>query len=201
MSEQVCGKPKLGLLDMPGVTPAQVGSFYEAAASFFRQVPWKKVGYEAAIKVECDKFQSGPWYAVLMGQSGLTTGLALYEDLKALRRMWADDRDDEDNARRSVVTTVTFGEEWDIPVADLEAAKKHGWQVARPDAYPEVFHKERGLSMRPPLAWELELVAGCLRAIPAFVTRHQQDDPAREEIMVSVASGQAKFVLSWVVDR
>src|SRR5438445_12665042 len=35
--------------------------------------------------------------------------------------------------------------QWDIPVADLEAAKKHGWQVARPDAYPEVFHKERGL--------------------------------------------------------
>jgi hypothetical protein len=45
-----------------------------------------------------------------------------------------------------VVTTVTFGEEWAIPVADLEAAKRHGWRVARPDAYPEVFHKERGLS-------------------------------------------------------
>ena len=200
MSEQVCGKPKLGLLDMPGVTPAQVGSFYEAAAAFFRQAPWKKVGYEAAIRVECDKFQSGPWYAVLMGQSGLTTGLALYEDLKALRRLWASDRDEEDNARKSVVTTVTFGEEWDIPVADLEAAKQHGWQVARPDAYPEVFHKERGLSMRPPLAWELELVEGCLRVVPEFVTRHGQYDPAKDEITVPVASGQSKFVLSWVVD-
>ena len=39
--------------------------------------------------------------------------------------MWVDDQDDEDNARNSVVTTVTFGEEWDIPVADLVAAKKH----------------------------------------------------------------------------
>jgi len=52
---------------MPGVTPEQVGSFYQAAASFFRQKPWKKVGYEAAIRVECDKFESGPWFAVLMG--------------------------------------------------------------------------------------------------------------------------------------
>ena len=135
-----------------------------------------------------------------MGQSGLTTGLALYEDLEALRRMWAGDRDDEDNARQSVATTVTFGEEWDIPVADLEAAKKHGWQVARPDAYPEVFHKERGLSLRPPLAWELELMEGCLRAVPEFVTRRKQDDPAREEMTVPVASGQLKLVLSWVVD-
>jgi tetratricopeptide (TPR) repeat protein len=77
MSEQVCGKPQPGLLDMPGMKPDQVASFYEAAAHFFRLAPWKKVGYEAAIKVECDKYQSGPWYAVLMGQSGLTIGLAL----------------------------------------------------------------------------------------------------------------------------
>src|SRR5438552_11694012 len=94
MCAHVCGKPKPGLLDMPGVTPDQVGSFYAAAASFFRQAPWKKVGYEAAIRVECAKFQSGPWYAVLMGQSGLTLGLALYEDVEALQRMWASERDD-----------------------------------------------------------------------------------------------------------
>jgi hypothetical protein len=89
MCGHVCGKPKPGLLDMPGVTPAQVARFYEAAAFFFQEAPWKQVGYEAAIKVECAKYQSGPWYAVLMGQSGLTTGLALYEDLEALRRLWA----------------------------------------------------------------------------------------------------------------
>lgn len=199
MTDHICGKPQPGLLDMPGVTPEQVGRFYETAAAFFRQAPWKQVGYEAAIKVECGKYQSGPWYAVVMGQSGLTTGLALYEDLKALRRMWAGERGDEDNARQSVATTITFGEEWDIPVADLEAAKQYSWQVARPDAYPEVFHKERGLSLRPPLAWELELLGGCLRAVPDFVNRHQQDDPAREEVSVPAESGPLNLVLSWVV--
>jgi hypothetical protein len=45
--------------------------------------------------------------------------------------------------------------------------------VARPDAYPEVFHKERGLSLRPPLVWELELMEGCLRAVPDFVNRRR----------------------------
>jgi tetratricopeptide (TPR) repeat protein len=198
--EHVCGKPKPGLLDMPGVTPAQVASFYEAAAFFFQKAPWKKVGYEAAMQVECGKFHSGPWYAVLMGQSGLTLGLALYEDLEALRRLWAGERADADMARLSVATTVTFGEEWDIPVADLEAAKKHGWPVARADAYPEIFHKERGLSLRPPLAWELELMEGCLRVVPEFLDRHPQDDPATEEITVPVASGPLKLVLSWVAD-
>jgi tetratricopeptide (TPR) repeat protein len=199
MCAHICGQPQPGLLDMPGMTPAQVGSFYEAAAGFFRQAPWKKVGYEAVIKVECDKFQSGPWYAVLMGQSGLTMGLALYEDPNALRRMWARDHT-EDDARQSVVTTVTFGEEWNIPVADLEAARRYCWQVARPDAYPSIFHKERGLSMREPLTWELELMEGCLRAVPEFVTRHPQGDPAREEVTVPVASGPLRLVLSWWVE-
>src|SRR5207237_10017222 len=118
-----------------------------------------------------------------------------------LRRLWAGERADEDNARQRLATAVTFGEEWDIPVADLEAATKHGWQVARPDAYPEVFHKERGLSLRPPLAWELELVEGCLRAVPEFVNRHKQDGPGKEEISPPVSSGHLKVVLSWVVEE
>jgi hypothetical protein len=200
MLDHVCGKPQPGLLDVPGVTPEQVGSFYEAAADFFGRAPWKKVGFESAIKVECDKYRGGPWYAVLMGQSGLTTGLAVYEDLRVLQRMWAGDAGDEENARRTVGTSVTFGEEWDTPVADLDAAQRYGWKVARPDAYPSVFHKERGLSMRPPLAWELELLEGCLLAIPGFVERRRQDDPTREEITVRVGSGDLPLTLSWVVE-
>ncbi len=196
LSEHLAGKAEPGLLDAPGVTPAQVAGFYEAAAAFFRQAPWKKVGYESAIRVECDKFDGGPWYAVLMGQSGLTTGLALYDDLKTLQRLWTRDADDEENARETVGTSVTFGEESDIPVADLEAAKRHGWPVARQDAYPSVFHKERGLSTRPPLAWELELMEACLRAIPDFVNRRPQDDPTREEATVATASGELTLGLS-----
>jgi hypothetical protein len=70
--------------------------------------------------------------------------------------------------------------------------------VARPDAYPSVLHKERGLSLRLPLAWELELVEGCLRAVPEFVNLRKQDDPAREEFKVQSASGELRLGLSWV---
>jgi hypothetical protein len=71
LGEHLVGEPPPGMLDAPGVTPERVAGFYEAAAGFFRQAPWKKVGYESAIRVECDRYQGGPWYAVLMGQSGL----------------------------------------------------------------------------------------------------------------------------------
>ncbi len=201
MAEHVCGKPRPGLLDMPGMTPEQVGSFYESAAAFFAQAPWKKIGFEAAIKVECDKFQSGPWYAILMGLSGITAGLAIYDDLEMPQRMWASDKDDVESGREAVGTSVTFGEQWGISVADLEAVQQNGWPVARPDAYPEVFHKDRGMSVRQPLVWELELMEGCLRAVPEFVDRRKQDDPTKEEFTVPVVSGQLRLVLSWVVEK
>lgn len=200
LGESLFGKPEPGLLDMPGIKPEQIGPFYEAAASFYQQTPWKKVGYEAAIKVECDQFQSGPWYAVLMGQSGLTMGLTLYEDLNILKRMWTGNYTEEENARMTVATTVLYGDESEIPPADLEAIQRYHWPVARPDAYPSIFHKERGLSSRPPLAWEIELMESCLRAVPDFVNRRSQDDPTTEEITVPVASGERKLRLSWVVD-
>jgi hypothetical protein len=41
---------------------------------------------------------------------------------------------------------------------------------------------------------------GCLRAVPEFVDRRKQDDPAREGMTAPVALGQLKLVLSWVED-
>src|SRR5262249_23399898 len=59
----ILGKPRPGMLDVPGVRPEQVGAFFEAAAHFYQQAPWKIVGNDATIQVECKKFESGPWYA------------------------------------------------------------------------------------------------------------------------------------------
>jgi tetratricopeptide (TPR) repeat protein len=200
MSEHVGGPAEPGLLDSPGVGPEQAAGFYDAAASFFLRMPWRKTGYESAIKVECDKFSGGPWYGVLMGQSGLTAGLALYDDFETLRYLWSSRSDNETSARETQALSVTFGEEWTIPVADLDAIGQHGWKVARPDAYPDLGRKERGMSTRLPLAWEVELMEACLRAVPEFVDRRQQDDPTKEEMTVPTASGELKLALSWVVE-
>jgi tetratricopeptide (TPR) repeat protein len=200
LNEHIGGKPRPGLIEIPGITPAQIGAFYDAAATFFEQAPWQQVGYESALKIECAKFQSGPWYAAIMGQSGVTTGLALYDDLSALQQVWRSPSDDRDSMRKDTATTVTFGDDLDIALSDLAAAKQYGWKVARPDAYPEIFRKEPGMTLRPPLAWELELMTTCLRAVPGFAVRRRQDDPAREEVAVPTASGSLALALSWIVD-
>jgi hypothetical protein len=197
LSERVIGKPRPGLLEMPNVKPEQVAAFYVAAAHFFRHAPWRKLGYETAIRVECDRFTGGPWYAVVMGQSGLAQGLAVYEDRKMLQKMWQGGASTDENTWHSVGLSVIFGEEVDLPLADAEAARRYGWTVARDDAHPWVVHKDRGKSFRRPLAWELELLTACLRTVPQLVERRPQDDPTVEEMTAPLSSGEIKLTLSW----
>jgi tetratricopeptide (TPR) repeat protein len=199
LAEQMGGKEPPGLL-ASGLTPEQLGSFYEAAAFFYREAPWRRMGYEAAFRVECDRFRGGPWYGVVFGQSGLAFGLALYDDLRLLQGLWSDRGSDEDHARETVATSVTFGEETELAAADLEAARRFNWKVAQPEAYPIVYRKERGQTMRPPLAWELELMEGCLRAVPEFIKRRRPDDPTTEEILVTTVSGELPLRLQWAAE-
>jgi hypothetical protein len=187
-----------GLLDIPRVTPEIVAGLFKAAAEFHRQAPWRTVGDENAIKVECERFQSGPWYAAVIGQSGITAGLALYEDLRVLRKLWNRVSPDHECIRQAVALTVTFDPENDANPKNLEAARRHGWEVANPEAFPTVFRKERGLTIRPPLSWELALLEGCLRAVPEFIARHEPGDTTKQPLTVRLAAGKLNLVLSWV---
>jgi hypothetical protein len=182
------------LLDGPGMKPSQVASFYAAAAEFYRRKPWQQVPSDTIIKVECDKFQSGPWYTVVMGQSGVEQGLAIYEDLTALQAMIVGDASEEENTRGMSALSMMFSEVFDISFRDLDAAEKHGWTVAGPEAYPLVIRVNPGLAIRPPLVWELELLEGCLRTIPEFLT----EKAATCSKTVLVTSGELTLRLAWV---
>src|SRR5439155_18770623 len=117
-----------------------------------------------------------------------------------LQGLWSDGGSDEDHALETVATSVTFGEETELAAADLEAARRYHWKVAQPEAYPIVYRKERGKTMRPPLAGELELMEGCLRAVPEFIKRRRPDDPTKEEIIVTTVSGELPLQLQWVAE-
>jgi tetratricopeptide (TPR) repeat protein len=188
-----------GLLDMPRVTPRIVGSLFRAAADFYRKAPWRTLGDRYGIRVECPRFNSGPWSAVVMGQAGLTLGLALYERLDQLRALWANDPDQQPELMRRITSlAVTFDRESLARPKDAFAAAQHGWEVVDPEAFPDVDRKEPGLSIRPPLSWELILLEGCLRAVPAFLSRYAPGDAVRSKMTVPVATGELDLVLSWV---
>lgn len=170
LAEHLVGPRQMGpLIGAPGITLEQVESFFAAAADFYRARPWRDVPADSVIRVACDQFSSGPWYIVVMGQSGLELGLALYEDLHVLRTILTSNLSDEETGRRTTGLSITYGEVFEIAPQDVDAAEEHGWEVAGPEAYPSAMRINPGVSFRAPLKWELRLLEGCLRAVPQFI--------------------------------
>lgn len=89
------------------------------------------------IRIACERFDSGPWYAVVMGQSGIEQGVALYEDLLLLHQLLAGQLSDEEYGRRTSALSVTFGEAFEIAPEDFDLAEEHRWSVAGPEAYQD----------------------------------------------------------------
>lgn len=187
--DDLAGDDQPGLLDMPGVTPRMVKALFEAAAHCYRQVPWKKLR-QRTIKVECPKLKIHPWYAILTGQDGTPPGLVLYDDLEGLDCIQHGDMTVKE-ARQFSALAVLFGAIENLPEADQEAVEQYRWKVAGRRAYPAVYRKEQGGKLRSPVAWEQELLAGCLRVLPEFVQR-------RRKTPLNVASGTLPLVLEWL---
>jgi hypothetical protein len=185
--------PLLEVLDV-----AAAGSFYEAASSFYCEAPWAAYEDEGAIEVRCPQLGGGPWYAVIMGQAGMTYGLAIYEDLDWLKHVWTEEVTESEQVAGTVATAMTFGPKDAILKEDLAAMKQHGWKPANPRAYPEAYHTELGMTMRMPTAEEFRLLDTCLRAVPPFVRKRGQDDTTPETIAVKLPSGPVTVTLAWV---
>jgi hypothetical protein len=183
-----------GILTVPGVTPELAAGTFAAAADFYRAAPWRLVSADVPIRIESTAFQSGPWFAVVMGQGGMLQGLALYEDLALLRKLLGGRMKDDGLRRKNAGLTMYFGEAFDIPAADLHDLERLGWPIAGPEAYPILLRVNQGMNIRRPLAWELKLLEASLRAVMAFV-QHKAEKPISYEIPTS--GGPVPLTLSW----
>lgn len=145
------------LATVPGMTDALQRGLYAAAADFYLARPWRKLPSDTPLDIH------GPdgrlVHAVVMGQSGVQQGLAIYEDRKTLA---AALRGDEKAAARSTSLAVMFGEAFEISARDHDAIERKGFDLAGPEAWPLVIRVDPGFVTRPPLAWEVELITACL---------------------------------------
>jgi tetratricopeptide (TPR) repeat protein len=152
------------LAAVPGMTDDLQRSLYAAAATFYRARPWRQLPADTAIDVR--GADGRLVHVVVMGQSGVQQGLAIYEDRAALDAARAGD---DAAVERGTSLAVMFGEAFEIHVMDHDRIESRGFEVAGPEAWPLVIRLDPGLVTRPPLAWEAELITACLRDVPAFV--------------------------------
>ncbi len=181
---------------MPGITPAQARDFYRAAARFYRQVPWRSVGGDEPIQVECEQLDGGPRFAIVLGKKGRVKGVWLCDDWKTC--VLVERGRYEAIADHLRYTALHFGDRTEISPDDLEKARRHGFEVAGPRAFPVVLRKEPGGDFRSPDAGELELLEACLWVIPDFLKRAEDRKPDVYEYAFKGAVGKMSLDLSWV---
>jgi hypothetical protein len=154
------------------------------------------VGSDEPIEVECEQIGGGPRFAIVLGKKGKTKGLWLCDDWKTCFLM--ERAEYKAVADHLQYTALHFGDRSQISPNDLEMAKRLGFEVAGPRAYPAVFRMERGRTIRPPDARELELLEACLGVIPDFLTRAKDRKPEVLEYAFKGRSGKMSLDLSWV---
>jgi hypothetical protein len=181
---------------MSSVTPIQARDFYRAAATFYRQTPWRSVGGDEPIKVECEQLEGGPRFAIVLGKKGKVKGVWLCDDWKTCVLVQRGRY--EAIAEHLRYTALHFGDRTEISPNDLEEVRRHGFEVADPRAFPVVLRKKPGSDFRSPNAGELELLEAALCVIPDFLKRAEDREPDVYEYTFKAADGEMTLDLSWV---
>src|SRR4051812_49482014 len=119
---------------MNGVTPEQAHAFSRTAARFYRRAPWRSVGGDEPIEVECERLGGGPRFAIVLGKKGKTKGLWLCDDWKTCFLM--EQAEYKAVADHLQYTALHFGDRSQISPNDLEMAKRLASKGATPRHTP-----------------------------------------------------------------
>ncbi|MBI4606490.1 MAG: hypothetical protein HY721_31380 [Planctomycetes bacterium] len=157
------------LVRVPGVTLEQLAGLHRAAAGFYRSRPWLAVRSDVPVQLESAAFEPRRYYGVVMGQAGLTYGLALYDDLGGLRDLLERPGSDEENARRTSAIALTFSAAHAISPADLHAIERNSWEIAGPNAYLLVTRVRREQEPTLPSKLDLIVLERSLIGLPEFL--------------------------------
>ena len=164
------GGPEVVLTKSEGITNADLEQFYTAAATYFRAQPWKRFGMDEVIGLDVAGANVGPRFALAMGQSGITIGLAIYQRLQDIEKMFA--------ARSEALVfdsfSVMFGEVASISPVDLDAIEQFGWPIATPEAYPDAMRIYPGPRVETPTAEGIRFLAASLEAITRLAQNRDQ---------------------------
>jgi tetratricopeptide (TPR) repeat protein len=196
------------LMEMPGMTEQRARSFFDAAAEYYRRKPWTRLRcLEPQFELSCTRFDSGPWTGMLIGAAGISTAVGLMPKPGTDGGSGAA-RDRElpnfllNMIRQTSMIQVCFGEPFDMLPPDLDAAERLGFEIATPEAYPQVGMLQGGDLTRSLLTWELELLEACLRALPDFCERFPGGETTGVlEVDAVTASGTLPIKLRWLADE
>ena len=183
------GSGKCALADGRGVTRAQMESFYEAAAQYFREAPWRRVPGEVPIEIRCDDPALGSRFAIVLGRTGVQLGLCIYDDWEITRASLSGYASADENR----ALAVCYEEAEIMSAVDLQLIERLGWPIATPEAWPAVMRLQPRRTPRSASAEELVFLDACLRAIPDFL----KTKAASQTRQVETGTRSVELHLAW----
>ena len=175
LEQHLSGQYQPGLLSIPNVTEPMVREIYTAAAEFVKQVVWDAVSDSEPIVIHFPP-DAPPKYVVVMGYGGEEYGIAIYDDLEQLAKLYSGMSPEEIGDESLAWTAVLLGEAHYLSFDDLDAIEAYNWPIADDESYPLV------TKMRPvaetfelPTEAEIRLLSAALRLLPQFVETYQDD--------------------------
>lgn len=160
----------------PGVTPAAMGSFFEAAAALHRRAPWSVVpDDQTLIGVDIPAFEVRGAVLSIIGGIGESFGFLLFDSP-------ADFHEFVEAAALIVHGdipelpphfAVNFERGADLAPELRKEVATHGWEVAGAEAYPWPVVIDGDLVARTPSARELAVAEAICRALVRMLDEHR----------------------------
>jgi hypothetical protein len=163
-----------------GIEAQHVANFFASAASLYRAQPWRIVRSDTdVIGVRAPSLQIENAAAIVIGQNGQCYGVLVFANYDGfvsyvtLAKAHANGVKSDANVQ---FLSLNYERAQDLDPALRAEAKRFGWTVAGPTAYPWPITVGENWSTRAVTLGELTLLAALAEALPRFLTetRHFQ---------------------------
>ena len=121
-----------------GLADATISALFAAAARYYRAAPWAHFDDDPPFQLEWP--DGDRWAASVLGAAGQQEGLALFLDPDDFEALMEADGDELMGlaAVRGMTISVVFSSQTEIERPARKEIQAHGWEVAGPEAYPEL---------------------------------------------------------------
>lgn len=170
-------------LDNGRVTPEAVGRFFEAAAAVYRLAPWRIAQSDNQVLcLDAPSFGMKGACLSIIGGLGQNYGVLIFESVDDFSELAHVGSEEEirDQGAGVPIRSINFEARKSLPRGLATEAKRHGWPVAGPRAYPCLLSLDADGHARALAERDYECATAVLDALAGFLGAHGavfEDEP------------------------
>ncbi|MFA5291899.1 MAG: tetratricopeptide repeat protein [Phycisphaerae bacterium] len=174
------------------VTMDMMRSFADAAAQFYAAKPWRYLCDADLVMIESPFVDPLLRYASILGNGGMTYGIAFYDSAKLFEQF--TEGKGMDLIKNRLYWTLFFGGIEELPFGDADLWEDYNLPVASTQAYPLAMRFEPNGKHYRPQPDILAFMEGLLRAFA--ITSESELDSGKWQKKVSTFRGDETFTLA-----